>query len=212
MMQIYNKLTVSYAVSEFGKGKAGTCALVKCDDGSVYFAGLGIMQRRVLKLWMKVGDQCYDEQTFNSYIIMRKSHIAKERPAWLVIADKNYQELYNSENSKQPICCIAIIDLSKKDIENCADSNLAKTPFCLRAEFNPNCAEVVLVQDPGIFRMWITEGNAMYAEAHCDVKTEAAFTSQSPESNPGITDDPVTSTAASSEQQETYTSHYWQSI
>ena len=52
----------------------------------------------------------------------------------------------------------------------------------------------------------------MYAEAQCDVKTAAAFTSQSPESNPGITDDPVTSTAASSEQQETYTSHYWQSI
>lgn len=49
MMQIYNKLTVSYAVSEFGKGKAGTCALVKCDDGSVYFAGLGIMAAPSIK-------------------------------------------------------------------------------------------------------------------------------------------------------------------
>lgn len=211
MMQIYNKLTVNYAVSEYEKGKVGTCALVKSDDGSVYFAGLGITPRRVLKLWLKVGDQHYDEQTFNDCIIMRKSNIAKGRPAWFVIADENYQELYNSENSKQPIRCIAIIDLSKKDIENCADSNLAKTPFCLRAEFNPNCAEVVLVQDPGIFRMWIAEGIAMYAEAHCDVKTEPSFTSQPPESNQDITDDTVAGGTVSSKQQETFTNQ-WQSI
>lgn len=168
-MNINTKLDIIYATDVLAKSKPGTCGLLKQKDGVVYFLGFGMKHRRVLKLWLKIGDQCYDEKTFDHHLIMRKSNKSKNRPAWFVLAREDWKELCNSEDMRQEVRCIAVLDLTKTEVQNCVDPNIVDVPFCLRAEFNSDCAAVAFARDPEICRMWISECNAMCADEYIDV-------------------------------------------
>lgn len=172
MIMYENKLTISYALECFVKGKRGTCALYKNEDGILCFTGLGIEKRRVLKLWLEIGDKFYDEQTLDFYIIMRKGNLEKSKPAWFIMTTNTYQELCNSENLTQNIRCIAIVDLVKEDVVGCKNPDVAREPFCLRAEFVPSCASITFVRDLDLRNMWIYEGKKMYAERCGSIRAE----------------------------------------
>ena len=171
-MKFYSEVNVNYATDAFLRGKQGTCAVFRHQNGVLYFSGFGLDYRRVLKLWLKVGDQYYDEQTFDYFAIMRKSNVAKNRSAWFVMTQVDGKELANSENKNQEIRCIVVIDLLKKDVEDCADATIARVPFCLRAEFKSDCAAVAFIRDSEVCSMWLSEGDAIRAKENSDVPVE----------------------------------------
>ena len=96
-MKFNENLNVDYAVDALVRGKKGVCALMKDTNGELLFVGLGLKYLPVLKLWMKVGNEYFDESTFDDLLIMRRSRKSNMVPAWYVLEKKDGTEVATSE-------------------------------------------------------------------------------------------------------------------
>lgn len=136
------KLNVEYSVSALSCGKAGTCGIVRKDDGTMEFIGFGF-RSQILKLRLCIRDEILTEQSCPLQIIMRQER--KGHAAWAVIADSEWKYCASTDDPAFSFSCIAIIKYPTKWIDPYSDSK--PTPVCFLAHFDEKCSALTAIRD-----------------------------------------------------------------
>lgn len=145
-------LTVDYATSALSRGKRGTLGVLRCPDGSLEFMGLGT-RAPIIKLWASFQGSFWDETTFSHQLICRKGKGA--RIAWGVLTKENWDQIWTSSDLDRDLYCIAVIDSTKKDVDD------IEIPLCLKIRFSKEIAAVAVVRDAEVCKLWVGEGNEL---------------------------------------------------
>ena len=132
-------LTAENATLALARGKAGTCGLIKTEDG-YEFIGFGV-RRPVLMLRLQIDGQIFTEATAPFHLIMRRGK--PDRPAWGVLCDQEWKTLAVSDDTNRAIDCIALI--SPLSPSNQATRDGIAIPIALKARFTPTMSAVVVI-------------------------------------------------------------------
>lgn len=169
----YTDAYVDRAIHELTRGKSNVYGIMLRPNGELYVFGK-MLHHKIVKLYLRCDIHFYDEQTFRNQLVLYDKK--GDRPGGYILLDRDENCIYNTfDDGQRELCMIAFMEpnsLHPFGGERVQKDN--SIPICMKVVLSNFGCAVAVVQNLGISRLWMLEGEKIKQSLSADSLKEGA--------------------------------------